>query len=138
MNYSPIGKKKVPCVNSLELAVLYLIKLWRIQKENHEAGNKFIGYVSMAKQLTEWRNCTETPWLYDAPCHSLQHALKDLDRAYKNFFAKRANFPRFKRERTRRQFSLSRPYSKSNSIRTIAASSCQNSAGSITAKAEKS
>jgi putative transposase len=28
----------------------------------------------------------------------LQHALKDLERAYKNFFAKRAMFPRFKRK----------------------------------------
>jgi putative transposase len=28
----------------------------------------------------------------------LQHALKDLERAYKNFFAKRADFPRFKRK----------------------------------------
>jgi putative transposase len=28
----------------------------------------------------------------------LQHALKDLDKAYKNFFAKRADFPRFKRK----------------------------------------
>ena len=28
----------------------------------------------------------------------MQHALKDLERAYKNFFAKRADFPRFKRK----------------------------------------
>jgi putative transposase len=28
----------------------------------------------------------------------LQHALKDLEKAYKNFFAKRADFPRFKRK----------------------------------------
>ncbi len=28
----------------------------------------------------------------------LQHALKDCDRAFKNFFAKRARFPRFKRK----------------------------------------
>lgn len=73
-------------------------KALAIQKENHEAGYKFIGYVSMAKQLTQWRNSTETPWLKEAPCHPLQHALKDLDRAYKNFFAKRADFPRFKRK----------------------------------------
>ena len=32
------------------------------------------------------------------PCHPSQHALKDLERAYKNFFAKRASFPRFKRK----------------------------------------
>jgi putative transposase len=73
-------------------------KALTIQKENYEAGNKFIGYVAMAKRLTEWRNSSETPWLKEAPCHSLQHALKDLDRAYKNFFAKRTDFPRFKRK----------------------------------------
>lgn len=73
-------------------------KALAIQIENYEAGNKYISYVSMAKQLTQWRNSAETPWLSDAPCHSLQHALKDLDRAFKNFFAKRANFPRFKRK----------------------------------------
>jgi putative transposase len=73
-------------------------KALALQKENYEAGNKFISYVTMAKQLTEWRNSAEMPWLKQAPCHPLQHALKDLDRAYKNFFAKRADFPRFKRK----------------------------------------
>ena len=73
-------------------------KALAIQIENYEAGNKYISYVSMAKQLTQWRNSLETSWLSEAPCHSLQHALKDLDRAFKNFFAKRANFPRFKRK----------------------------------------
>jgi putative transposase len=35
-------------------------------------------------------------WLYDAPSDSLQHALKDVERAFKNFFDKRAKYPRFK------------------------------------------
>ena len=73
-------------------------KALKIQKENYEAGKRFIGYVAMAKQLTEWRNSAETPWLKEAPCHPLQHALKNLDGAYKNFFAKRADFPRFKKK----------------------------------------
>ena len=73
-------------------------KALAIQKENHEVGEKFIGYVAMAKLLTGWRNSPETRWLSDAPVHPLQHALKDLERAYKNFFAKRADFPRFKKK----------------------------------------
>ena len=73
-------------------------KALALQKSNYEAGGKFIGYVAMAKHLTEWRNGSQTPWLKDAPVHPLQHALKDLERAYKNFFAKRADFPRFKRK----------------------------------------
>jgi putative transposase len=73
-------------------------KALALQKENYEGGNKFINYVVMAKLLTAWRNSLETPWLKEAPCHSLQHSLKNLDKAFKNFFAKRAKFPRFKRK----------------------------------------
>ena len=73
-------------------------KALALQQANHEAGEKFIGYVAMAKHLTAWRNGEETPWLKNAPVHPLQHALKDLEKAYKNFFAKRADFPRFKRK----------------------------------------
>ena len=73
-------------------------KALALQQTNHQSGGKFIGYLAMAKHLTEWRNGAETPWLKDAPVHPLQHALKDLERAYKNFFAKQADFPRFKRK----------------------------------------
>ena len=73
-------------------------KALALQKANHEAGEKFIGYVAMAKHLTAWRNSTDTAWLANAPVHPLQQTLKDLERAYTNFFAKRADFPRFKKK----------------------------------------
>ncbi len=69
-----------------------------LQKSNYEAGGKFLSYVDMAKHLTAWRNSDETAWLSDSPVHPLQHSLKDLERAYKNFFTKRADFPRFKKK----------------------------------------
>lgn len=73
-------------------------KALALQQANREAGGKYIGYVAMAKQLTAWRNSMDTSWLKEAPVHPLQHALKDLEKAYKNFFDKRADFPRFKRK----------------------------------------
>ena len=73
-------------------------KALALQKENHEAGNKFIGYASMAANLPIWKREVGQEWLKDAPSQALQHALKDLEKAYKNFFAKRADFPRFKRK----------------------------------------
>jgi putative transposase len=84
-------------------------KALALQKENHDVGGKFIGYVAMAKKLTGWRNGTETPWLADAPVHPLQHALKDLERAYKNFFAGRAAFPRFRKKGRRDSFRFPDP-----------------------------
>ncbi|KVC79353.1 RNA-guided endonuclease InsQ/TnpB family protein [Burkholderia ubonensis] len=79
-------------------------KALALQKENYDAGGKFIGYVAMAKHLTAWRNGPQTPWLKDSPVHTLQHALKDMERAYKNFFAKRAAFPKFKKKGQRDSF----------------------------------
>lgn len=68
-----------------------------LQNENHEAGNKYIPYTKMASWLVEWKNSPEMQWLKDAPSQPLQQSLKDLERAYKNFFQKRAAFPRFKK-----------------------------------------
>ena len=73
-------------------------KALALQKERYEQGEKNLGYAGLCKLLTEWRNGPETPWLADAPVHPLQQALKDLERAYANFFAKRANVPRFKKK----------------------------------------
>jgi putative transposase len=71
-------------------------KALALQKAHYEAGGTFIGYVAMAKLLTEWRHSAQSRWLKEAPVHPLQHALKDLERAYRNFFAQRGRFPRFK------------------------------------------
>jgi len=73
-------------------------KALALQKERCERGEKKLGYAGLCKLLTEWRNSAETAWLADAPIHPLQQKLKDLERAYGNFFAKRADFPRFKKK----------------------------------------
>ena len=73
-------------------------KALALQKARYEQGEKKLGYAGLCKLLTEWRNSAETAWLADAPVHPLQQTLKDLERAYTNFFAKRADFPRFKKK----------------------------------------
>lgn len=73
-------------------------KALALQKARYEQGESRLGYAGLCKLLTEWRNRTDTAWLADAPVHPLQQTLKNLERAYANFFAKRADFPRFKRK----------------------------------------
>jgi len=73
-------------------------KALAMQKAIYEGGEKKLGYAGLCKMLTEWRNSPETAWLADSPVHPLQQTLKDLERAYTNFFAKRADFPRFKKK----------------------------------------
>lgn len=73
-------------------------KALALQSERYARGEQKFGYAGLCKQLTEWRNTPQTDWLADAPVHPLQQSLKDLERAYTNFFAKKANFPRFKKK----------------------------------------
>ena len=73
-------------------------KALAMQKALYEQGEKKLGYAGLCKVLTGWRNDLDTLWLSDAPVHPLQQTLKDLERAYTNFFARRADFPRFKKK----------------------------------------
>ena len=69
-----------------------------LQIERREKGDKKLSYFDLAKHLTAWRNSPETAWLAQAPAQALQQTLKNLDRAYTNFFEGRAAFPRFKKK----------------------------------------
>ena len=73
-------------------------KALALQIERREQGEKHLSYFDMTKLLTAWRNDPKTPWLADAPAQPQQQALKNLQRAYANFFAGRAAFTRFKKK----------------------------------------
>jgi putative transposase len=53
-----------------------------------------IGLSQLSRMLTALRN--EKPWMKEIDRQVQGQSLRDLDRAYQNFFAKRAKFPRFK------------------------------------------
>ncbi len=84
-------------------------KALALQQANHESGGKYINYVAMAAWLPAWKREVGLEWLKDTPAQPLQHALKDLDKAYQNFFAKRADFPRFKRKGSGDSFRYPQP-----------------------------
>ncbi|WP_308428101.1 RNA-guided endonuclease InsQ/TnpB family protein, partial [Oceanisphaera arctica] len=73
-------------------------KALALQQERREQGEKKLGYAELCKQLTQWKRDGSTAWLADTPSQALQQTLKDLERAYTNFFAKRADFPCFKKK----------------------------------------
>ena len=66
-----------------------------LQIKRYEQGEKYLSYASICENLIEWKH--EKVWLNQSPSQSLQQSLKDLDRAYQNFFNKRAHFPKQKK-----------------------------------------
>ncbi|MBA3945196.1 MAG: IS200/IS605 family element transposase accessory protein TnpB [Herpetosiphonaceae bacterium] len=66
------------------------------KQETYQATGKRLTYTALASELVELKRQPETAFLQE--CHSqvLQQVLMDLERAFMNFFEKRAGFPRFK------------------------------------------
>lgn len=54
----------------------------------------------LSRWLTQWKRTAGHEWLADIPATCLTQALRDQDRAFANFFAKHARYPRFKPRRT--------------------------------------
>lgn len=67
------------------------------QNEQYQADNTFkFSYTKIANLLPQWK--TELTWLKDAPSQTLQQSLKNLESSFRNFFAKRTDFPRHKKK----------------------------------------
>jgi putative transposase len=51
----------------------------------------------LSRWLTRWKRTAGHEWLAEVPATVLTQCLRDQDRAFTNFFARRARYPRFKR-----------------------------------------
>ncbi len=72
-------------------------------KRRLEAGERTASYGEMCRWITAWRHDETTPWLADIHVHPLQQGVKDLHRAFKDYFRKAGDaakkaFPRFKKK----------------------------------------
>ena len=68
---------------------------WQNAQYAQDDSVKF-SYTKIANLLPQWKKTF--PWLKDCYSQVLQQSLKDLESAFKNFFQKRANFPKFKKK----------------------------------------
>ena len=94
---------------------------WQNEQYAVDKAVKF-SYTTLANLLPLWKQDPAIQWLKESPSQPLQQTLKDLERAYKNFFANRIAFAIRK---------------AASSTKAITEFSCQNWAGWAIATAEK-
>lgn len=69
------------------------------RKKHFKQTGKGLSYNHLAKMIPNMKD--ELTWLKEADSQVLQQKLKDLDRAYTNYFQKRAKRPKFKSKRSK-------------------------------------
>jgi putative transposase len=75
-----------------------------LNSERYKKKEKRLGYAGLCALLPNWK--MEHEFLSNVPAQALQQALKNLERAYTNFFQKRADFPKFKKKGQRESFRI--------------------------------
>ena len=69
------------------------------QEENFRSGGKFISCRKLRNELVALKNSEEFSWLKEVSGKVINQAFEDLDKAYKKFFLKKADRPKFKSKR---------------------------------------
>lgn len=72
------------------------------KKESYAATGKAISTNDLSRELTILRVQPETAWLEQTSRTVFTQSLRDLDKAFAAFFAKRAHYPKFKSKKTDR------------------------------------
>jgi putative transposase len=71
---------------------------WALEKKKtaYHREEEVLSYTDLSSHLTEKKREEETQWLQDVSSTPLQQSLRNLDRAFLNFFEDRAEHPTFK------------------------------------------
>src|SRR5919108_225635 len=85
------------CVRKVyNMALAARTQAWVLRQER-------INYNATSAMLTAWKKTEELSFLNEVSSVPLQQALRHLQTAFTNFFAKRAQYPRFKSKRKSRK-----------------------------------
>mgnify|MGYP002541027006 CR=1 FL=1 len=79
-----------------------------VKKTAYSETGKSIATNDLIKMIPAWKRDPETSWLAQVDSMALQQSIRDLDRAYRNFFRRvreggKPGFPKFKSRRHARQ-----------------------------------
>lgn len=79
-----------------------------VKKTAYAKTGKTVSWTELSQMLPVWKRDPETAWLAQADSMALQQSIRNLDRAYKNFFRRvrkgeKLGFPKFKSRRHSRQ-----------------------------------
>jgi len=71
---------------------------WALEtrQEHYRQHGEGLSYYELKRRLTALKHEPAYAWLQEADSQVLQAKVQDLNRAFQNFFAHRANYPRFK------------------------------------------
>ena len=76
----------------------------------YHADQTRLNWIALSRAFTALRQAPETHWLCELPREPFNQVLRDQERAFQNFFARRARYPRYRRrgraERVRVRFTL--------------------------------
>ena len=71
-------------------------------KENYKNGGKYLKDTVTRKEITKLKKTNEYKWLNEVGSNVIKQAVKDANKAFKDFFSKNKGYPKFKSKKKER------------------------------------
>ncbi len=96
------NKKQIELIKNTFGCVRFVYNYYLAKREEeYKTNGVTFNYNKCSADLTKQKQVNT--WLKEVDKFALQNALKDLDKAFKNFFEGRANYPKFKSKKNKHQ-----------------------------------
>ncbi|MEU0519295.1 transposase, partial [Streptosporangium sp. NPDC006007] len=100
--FHPTSEQACELARTFGCARLVYNKALEMRTRAYTLEGRKVSYVQSSAALTEWKKTADLAFLNEVSSVPLQQALRHLQAAFSNFFAKRAKYPTFKaRKRSR-------------------------------------
>lgn len=95
--FYPTEEQRIILAQTFGCARVVYNKALSLRQESYIKNKEKVSYHATSVALTEWKKQEEFTWLNEVSSVPLQQSLRHLQKAYTNFFAGRAKYPKFKK-----------------------------------------
>ena len=95
---SPSGEQRVALAVQFGHARYVWNHALALRQDTYRARKESLSFYDLKRRITALKADSDHAWLREGDSQVLQAKVEDLERAYRNFFDKRAGFPRFTRK----------------------------------------
>jgi putative transposase len=119
--FYPTDEQKKQLAHSFGCSRFIYNRFLKVRADAYYEKQERINYHKTSEILTELKKNENFSWLKDVSSVVLQQTLRDLDKAFTNFFSRRAKYPKFKKKNSCQSVRYAKSgFSFSNGILTIA------------------
>jgi len=106
--FYPTEEQKILLAQTFGCVRVVYNRILDMRTKSYQEDGVKVGYTDASKMLTSLKKDSNFPWLNDVSSVALQQSIRNQQSAFKNFFEKRAKYPKFRKKNNKQSAEFTR------------------------------